>query len=769
MADEEQFLACPRAPASGSGPRRRRAQRAIMDGTTAEDRVDDSLTAGPKLWQRTAGRSPIPVEERFQPEPETAGMKSLMGAVFSLALLSLLVAPATAREVVGQRTEIAARLGLVPAPRVVQWDRSWVRLPATPKVVVVESTEEEVGVPGLAEDLAVIGSNASTRDAPRGSHPIVVIRPSLQAFAPTPWQRDEAYSLTVGRDSILLTGESVRARFYAVQTLRQLIRGAEEGRIPALTVRDYPAVRWRGVLDDISRGQAPARTEFSALFSRLSYYKLNVYFLYIEDMARFWSAPSVGVGRGALTPAELRMLAKAAGANHVTVVPIFQSVGHQGRLLQSDELRAFSECRQLSAFEIAVHSWMWRFVPAIAAWLGLADPDVSQRPVSCFALAEPTTAPRVAQLIDEIAGNVPSPYFHLGADEPVDLGRGASSKEVRTRGLGVVYATYLNELIEHVSTSLHRVPIVFGDVLLANPDAMRSLDKRTAVMDWQYAPAATDSTIVSLRKAGFEEVFACAGLWNWFSVYPNYARAVPNISSLARAAIDAGAAGFVAASWGDGGARSLRSANWPGYAYAAEAAWFGPAPFDEFLPRFGVVEYGSASPEIARAIGLVGLREFPTLGYSQRVLERPVDVRIRSASWRTQMQALDRDMRDARLAVGRGVAGARFNARDLMVVDNAASQLQHAAQRELVLDSLARRLAIAPWGSMSTEERVAWEARVSALRDSLAWARDRYASLWRGGNRELLLRPVLERMDEQCRAYETLLPRDALPERGRQR
>lgn len=683
-------------------------------------------------------------------------MPSVRKVALAVALASLVVAPLSARAVVNQRPAASAPLVLVPKPRVIERNNGSVAITDRPRVVVIGSTEDEVGIPGLAHDLEVVGTDSQAR-----SGPIIVVRPSPQTFAPTPWQRDEAYSVTVGRDSILLTGETVRGRFYAVQTLRQLVRGVESGRIPAVRIHDFPDVRWRGVLDDVSRGQAPARADFTNLLGRLAYYKLNVYFLYIEDMARLWSAPSVGMGRGAFTPSELRLLVEAARTNHVTVIPIFQSVGHQERLLQSPELRPYSEARPLSPFEFAVHSWLWRTVPALASILALPDLELRQRPLSCFALAEPRTAVRVSQLIDEIAASVPSPYFHLGADEPLDLGRGASASEVSKRGLGVVYTTYLNRLIAHVSNSLHRVPIVFGDVLLANPAAMRTLDRRTAVMDWQYEPTTTDSTIGRLRAAGFEQVFACAGLWNWFSVYPNYKRAVPNIASLAKAAKRAGAVGFVAASWGDGGALSLRSANWPGYAYAAEAAWSGPSTFEEFILRFCAVEYGSASPDISRGIALVGLQEFPTLGYSQRVLERPADVRVRTAAWKQRMQALDLDMRTARLAVGRGMDGARFNANDLMVVDNAASQLQHSAQRELVLDSLARRLSSVSWESMGADERDVWRVRIHALRDSLSSARDRYASLWRSRNREPMLQPALAPMNEQRRAYEGLLARGA--------
>lgn len=652
--------------------------------------------------------------------------------------------------------EGAATFRLVPAPRVIENAHGWVRLARVPKVVVAGSLPEEVGIPGLLEDITSVISAASSAQPVRSRAPLIVVRPGISP-APQPWQREEAYSLVVEPDSIVVTSASVRGRFYGVQTLRQLVRASELGRIPTVAIRDYPLIRWRGVMDDISRGQAPARSDFDNLFARLAYYKINTYLLYIEDMARFWSAPSIGVGRGALTPSELRLMVTTAAKHHVTVVPVFQTVGHQQRLLQSAELSPYAEYRPRPPFEQAIHSWLWQVVPALAMLLRIQDPAATHGPLSCFALADPSTAPRVTRLVDELAANVSSPFFHLGGDEPADLGKGASHAEVQRIGIGAVYAAYLNRLIAHVEASLHRVPIVFGDVVLSEPDAMRMLSRRVAVMDWQYDPQASDSTLLRLKAAGFERLFACAGLWNWFSVYPNYARGIPNIAALGRAALRTGVEGFVVASWGDGGARSLRSANWPGFAYGAETAWSGPAPVGEYLSRFASTEYGTADRAVAEAIKLVAWQEFPGRGYSQRVVERPPDVRARSGEWRVRMQQLEADMRAARRFGQKAMASARFNASDLRVLDNAAGQLQLAAGQELVLDSLARRLSTTPWRSLGEKERAHWTDRLSALSDSSRALRGTYALLWQLHNRPPLLEPVLAAMNEQGNAYDALL------------
>ena len=60
---------------------------------------------------------------------------------------------------------------------------------------------------------------------------------------------------------LLLLEESAASAagvFYGAQTLKQLIRtdGAEP-QVYTATIRDWPAMRWRGMQDDLSRGPLP--------------------------------------------------------------------------------------------------------------------------------------------------------------------------------------------------------------------------------------------------------------------------------------------------------------------------------------------------------------------------------------------------------------------------------------------------------------------------------------------------------------------------------
>src|SRR3989442_1239427 len=65
----------------------------------------------------------------------------------------------------------------------------------------------------------------------------------------------QAYRLTVEPRVITIEAATAQGRYYAVQTLRQILRICRDGRVPRVTIADRPALAWRGVSDDVSRGQ----------------------------------------------------------------------------------------------------------------------------------------------------------------------------------------------------------------------------------------------------------------------------------------------------------------------------------------------------------------------------------------------------------------------------------------------------------------------------------------------------------------------------------
>lgn len=647
-------------------------------------------------------------------------------------------------------------LPLVPYPSQVEQRAGATRLDSTWSVRVVADPAASVGIEGLLMDVRQAWGWVWPLE-PREGGRSVVIRPRAAFGAHNALMESQGYELRIERDSIVIAAPTEIGRFYGVQTLRQLLRGYPSGALPRLVIRDYPSLPWRGILDDISRGQASTLADFRATLEHLGLYKINLYFLYLEDMARFWSAPEVGADRGALTPSELHWITQEARRHHITVVPIFQTLGHQERLLAYPAFRRYAERQRPAGLAAWVRRTIWTLLPAAAQACGIQDPAEEGPAPSCFSPVLPETRRRVMELMDEIAAAVPSPFFHIGGDEPSDLGRGTSRKAVARDGFGAVYADYMSTLATHVAKVQRRQPIIFGDVLLKDSLAMDRMPKDVAVMDWHYDPTDSGGSIRKLRRAGFRTVFASPGLWNWFAIYPDYGRAFPNIDHLARAARDYGASGLVVASWGDGGAESLRRANGAGYAYAADASWRSPAHAEDFLDRFVAVEYGGPSPALSRAERLLGWQAFPTLGHNQRLFHLKPRLRTHNADWVTRMAALDRDMAEVRRSVAGALPALRFGRARVDVLDHAAARFQYAARRELTMEDLAGHLGARPWTSLGDPERMDRLSAIGALRDSSIALAGRYDELWRRDNRRPMLAPLLARLRQQTAALDTMM------------
>jgi len=69
---------------------------------------------------------------------------------------------------------------------------------------------------------------------------------------------DQGYLLFSDDSHLIVAANTGQGLFYGVQTLRQLLHPDGKTLIcPAVSIRDWPSMEWRGVQDDISRGPIP--------------------------------------------------------------------------------------------------------------------------------------------------------------------------------------------------------------------------------------------------------------------------------------------------------------------------------------------------------------------------------------------------------------------------------------------------------------------------------------------------------------------------------
>jgi hexosaminidase len=213
---------------------------------------------------------------------------------------------------------------------------------------------------------------------------------------------DERHMLAINRDHLVVRAVSPVGVARGLTTLVQLLATAPAGdagdvAVPGGRIIDAPRYAWRGLSLDLARTFFPLDA-VRRVVDLLALYKLNVLHLHLTD-DQGWRLP---VGRsdgtsddGYYTDGELRSLVAYAADRFITVVPEVDSPGHTSALVAMHP--TLHTGRNEVDFEL-VPGHTHR-----AVWL---DPEL------------PATFLLVEEVIGGTADLFPSPYFHIGGDEP---------------------------------------------------------------------------------------------------------------------------------------------------------------------------------------------------------------------------------------------------------------------------------------------------------------------------------------------------------------
>ncbi|MFN2595739.1 MAG: beta-N-acetylhexosaminidase [Pyrinomonadaceae bacterium] len=353
-----------------------------------------------------------------------------------------------------------------------------------------------------------------------------------------PSLNEEGYVLVASPREIVVAGKSAAGTFYGLQTLKQLVRGEGDAAfVPAVTIVDYPAMRWRGVFDDINRGPVPTLDYMKRQIRTEAAFKLNMHAFNMENIVRFESQPLLGPEGGALTPAEIRELVTYARRYHVELVPQQQTFGHLHKVLSLEKYAPLGE---------------------------LPYGDV-------LSPQQEGTYKLIADWYGELNELFPGRFFHVGEDEVGELSQGQSNEAVRAKGVGEVYFGHLRRVAQILKPYNRRL-MFWGDIALTHPDLIGSVPKDMIAMNWSYG-AREDfrGRIKPFKDAGLEQ-FVCPGVQTWSQIFPNDDAAVKNIVNFVRDGQEAGALGMLNTEWDDDG-ESLFENAWYGVVLGAAASW----------------------------------------------------------------------------------------------------------------------------------------------------------------------------------------------------
>ncbi|WP_035350759.1 glycoside hydrolase family 20 zincin-like fold domain-containing protein [Edaphobacter aggregans] len=382
----------------------------------------------------------------------------------------------------------------------------------------------------------------------------------------------EGYAIIPDGKGLAITAASDAGIFYALQTVKQMFFGfGNKAVLQTATIRDWPAMRYRGLDDDLSRGPFPTLEFQKKQIRTIAAYKVNIYSPYFEHTMQYSGHPLMAPPGGSLSQAEARELVAYAAKYHITIIPEQEAFGHLHYLLNWEKYSSIAETPHGQV--LAPH-----------------QPDAQKLTHDMF---------------QELAQIYPGPFLHLGADETQELGKGQTKAEVDSRGLGPVYLDFLQKIVADLQP-LNRKLLFWGDIAYHEPDLLKQLPdsfkKATIAVAWEYnpQPKGFDHFIKPFTDAGFE-TWVAPGVNNWSRVYPNWNNALANIQQFTADGQKLGATGQLNTVWNDDG-EALFNANWYGVLFGAEAAWHqGAASIPAFQSSYGENFHGDATGKINEA------------------------------------------------------------------------------------------------------------------------------------------------------------------------
>ena len=365
----------------------------------------------------------------------------------------------------------------------------------------------------------------------------------LVASLPIDTNMDQGYILEILPDRVVMTATTETGLYYARLSLKQLRRHFADGRIPCMRITDYPALKYRGWMDDISRGPVPTMEFLKREIATLAQYKMNFFNLYTEHLFKLDDYPDIAPGDG-LTAAQIKELEEYAAQFHIEFFGNQQCLAHAEKTLR------------------------------IPFYQDMADTKVNVNPDA------DKTREFLQYQLETVAKAYKSSFFNINCDETEALGNGKARSYVETHGgASQVYVDHVRWVYDILRKQGKRV-MMWGDIAAKDPEIVRQLPKDMLMIVWMYAPSDSyDDMFKPFAKAGFDFMVA-PGMSMWGTVYPSYDTYTKNIANLVRDGHRHGALGMMNTAWDDSG-ESLFNTTWHGMLWAAEMAW---KPLKETVP-----------------------------------------------------------------------------------------------------------------------------------------------------------------------------------------
>ena len=388
---------------------------------------------------------------------------------------------------------------------------------------------------------------------------------------------EQGYALVIEAKGIELAARTPAGLRHALTTLAQIASGRTV--LPGMVIRDWPSMKYRGVQQDISRGQVPTPESLERLTGVLAEAKMNELELYIEDVYKYKAFPDVSPPEG-LAPEESKVLSRTAARSGVEVHPFLQVLGHSYNILQKPQYT-----------KLAV------------------GPSEKTPGLTTFDVRKPEAVKMVTTMIDELCETFPGDLFTVDITE-IDV------DGLKASGLSVEQITdlvfeYVLKLNEAVKRHKRRLMIAQGPLdsqgHLAGMGPKLDLLPKDIIIGSYYCAGgpyqpAWEKDFPRMHEKGFD-FFAQAWIYShlWLTPWVNASAEFSNLE--VSRGVKHGALGSITCDWGDAGHFHFVGEEWLPYLYHGACAWTGAElDRDYFRKAYARTVYGLPDDSVVRAM-----------------------------------------------------------------------------------------------------------------------------------------------------------------------
>jgi hexosaminidase len=388
----------------------------------------------------------------------------------------------------GAALSMAAHGGVIPLPAEVTPGTGYFSVDLTTRMRVAPGDPDAAAA---ARYLAGLWSRTNGLSLPLTVGPVATAAGGANtiAFRHASGFGAEGYGIDIAPRRITVSASSAAGLFYGAATLWQLLPpGENPGRIPAQTIRDAPAYRWRGLMLDSARHfQSPAFVR--SMIDWMAWHKLNVLQWHLTDdqgwrleIRKYPRLTSVGAWRvepdgtrygGYYTQDEMRGIVRFAATRHVQIVPEIDVPGHASAALAA--YPSLGAALQQSGSPAPVVSASWGVHTHL---LNLDE--------ATFRFLE--------DIMAEVIAIFPGPAVHIGGDEVVkDEWLASPEVQARARQLGLndpgALQDYFTQRIGRYLAAHRRRSIGWDEILRPG------LRRDAIVMSWHGVTGAHNAAV----------------------------------------------------------------------------------------------------------------------------------------------------------------------------------------------------------------------------------------------------------------------------------